>query len=373
VGIESAPPKWLEAENDAPKAENLLVFKNLLVDVTTGKTYPLTPKLWVQDAVDFEYDPLARCPRWKQFLQEIFPDDQASQDCIEEQLGYGMTNETRFEKGALWIGVKRSGKSTVAFIQRKLAGDRSCAALSFNDWTSGENSHQDIVGKKVGIFADVRFKPARVYGTSYDPGGIAHKSAELLLNIIGRDKISVGQKYRGRWVGQSTMKVIITSNEVPNLQDAGGVLQTRFIKLEFKNSFYGREDIQLRDELAAELPGIANRCLTAYRRLRARGKFIQPASGLELERRIEDRINPYAAFMHDCFVRDDACEGPTCAKFYSIFEDWCREHGRWDLLRNTPKNRLITYITALEEWSWVKSFHPHGKPRRYPGLRLVER
>jgi putative DNA primase/helicase len=94
------------------KAENLLVFRNWLVCVTTGKTYPLTPRLWIQDAVDFDYDPEARCPRWEKFLEEIFPGDQASQDCIEEQLGYGMTNETRFEKGALWIGVRRSGKST---------------------------------------------------------------------------------------------------------------------------------------------------------------------------------------------------------------------------------------------------------------------
>jgi putative DNA primase/helicase len=195
----------------------------------------------VQDAVDFAYDPQARCPRWERFLKEIFPDDLVSQDCIEEQLGYGMTNETRFEKGALWIGVRRSGKSTVAFIQRKLAGEQAYAALSFNYWTQNENSHDHIVGRKVGIFADVRFKPAKMYGTSYDPGGIDHKSAELLLNIIGRDAISIGQKYKGKWVGQSTMKLIITSNEVPNLQDASGVLPTGSSNLNLVIAFGGRK------------------------------------------------------------------------------------------------------------------------------------
>ena len=88
LGLEGAPPRWLDADaGSGPKAENLLVFRNWLVDATTGKTYPLTPKLWVQDAVDFAYDPQARCPRWERFLKEIFPDDQVSQDCIEEQLG----------------------------------------------------------------------------------------------------------------------------------------------------------------------------------------------------------------------------------------------------------------------------------------------
>ena len=75
------------------------------------------------------------------------------------------------------------------------------------------------------------------------------------------------------------MKVIITSDEVPNLQDAGGVLAWRFIKLEFKESFWGREDVNLRDQLEAELPGIANRCLAAYRRLRRRGQFLSPKVG----------------------------------------------------------------------------------------------
>jgi putative DNA primase/helicase len=372
LGLEGPPPRWLDAGSGA-KAENLLVFRNWLVDATTGETYPLTPKLWVQDGVDFEYDPQARCPRWERFKSEIFPNDEVSQDCIEEQLGYGMTNESRFEKGALWIGVKRSGKSTVAYIQRKLAGDQAYAALSFNYWTQNENSHEHIVGKKVGIFADVRFKPAKMYGTSYDPGGVDHKSAELLLNIIGRDSVSVGQKYKSKWVGQSTMKVIITSNEVPNLQDASGVLPSRFIKLDFGQSFWGKEDIRLRDELTTELPGIANRCLAAYRRLCERGKFIQPASGLELERKIEDRISPYAAFMHECVVKDDASEGPTCTGFYAAFKRWCEDNGRIDVLRSTPSQKLITYINRLDEWEWLKSWKPHGSPRRYGGIKLLPR
>jgi putative DNA primase/helicase len=371
VGLEGPVPMWLAAGGGVAAA-NLLVFKNWLVDATTGGTYPLTPKLWTQDAVDFDYDPEAVCPRWERFLEEIFPGDQASQDCIEEQLGYGMTNETRFEKGALWIGVKRSGKSTVMYIQRKLSGERSVAALSFNYWTENKNAHEEIVGKKVGIFADVRFKPARTYGANYDPGGIDHKSAELLLKITGRDAISVGQKYQGAWVGESTMKVIITSNEVPNLQDACGVLPSRFIKLEFKESFYGREDIRLRTHLTAELPGIANRALAAYRRLCARGKFIQPASGLALDAKIQDRINPYSAFMHEHFVRDNAAEGPTYGEFHSLFTEWCEENGRLDVLRSTPRTKLITHINALEEWRWVKMFHPHGERRRYPGLRRLD-
>jgi phage/plasmid-associated DNA primase len=146
---------------------------------------------------------------------------------------------------------------------------------------------------------DARFRQARMFGASYDPGGIGHAAAELFLNIIGCDTISFGRKYKSKWISQLPTKVLITSNEVPNLRDASGVQPTRFIKLEFKQSFYGHEDIELRNKLSSELPGIANRCLAALRRLNERGRFIQPTAGRALEQAIENLTNPFAAFMHD--------------------------------------------------------------------------
>lgn len=129
-----------------------------------------------------------------------------------------------------------------------------------------------------------------------------HQSAQLLLQIIGRDTIAIGRKFKEAWQGRLSVKVIITTNELPNLQDAGGVLASRFIMLDFKQSFFGREDVNLREKLEVELPGIANRCLAAYRRLRERGRLIQPKAGLSLVERVEAKVNPYAAFMRDSFV-----------------------------------------------------------------------
>jgi putative DNA primase/helicase len=363
------PPRWLDGRAKPP-AENLLVFQDWLVDVGTGEVTELTPHLWAHGGVDFGFDPQARCPRWERFLEEIFPCDPESQMTIEEQLGYGMTNDTRFEKGALWVGVKRSGKSTLAWVQERLAGVGSCVSLSFHDWMKTENSREHLVGRKVGIFADVRLKPAKSYGlTGYDPGGIDHQSAQLLLNIIGRDKVSLGRKFKGVWEGRLFLKPIITSNEVPNLQDAGGVLVSRFIMLDFQQSFYGREDVTLRDQLERELPGIANRCLAAYRRLCARGRFIQPDTGRKLVQKVEEKISAYVAFMNECFVEDGEGEGVLVGRFFETFQQWCRDNRRPDLIPTTTKSNLIQEINAIDRWSWLKSTKPHGEPRRYVGIK----
>jgi putative DNA primase/helicase len=137
--------------------------------------------------------------------------------------------------------------------------------------------------------------------------------------------------------------------------------------------FFGREDIKLRDQLETELPGIANRCLAAYRRLCARGRFIQPASGRVLIRKIEEKVSPFVAFMNDCFTEDAEGEGVLAGLFYGMFQQWCRDNRRHDLISTVTKSNLIQEVNKIDRWAWLKSSKPHGEPRRYLGLKALNR
>ena len=129
----------------------------------------------------------------------------------------------------------------------------------------------------------------------------------------------------------------------------------------------------MRDQLQAELPGIANRCLAAYRRLRARGRFIQPKSGLALAKKIEAKINPFAAFMADCFVEDPGGDGVLVGGFIERFRGWCRDNRRYDLIASTTKSNLIQEVNKVDQWKHLRAVKPHGEPRRYPGDHAEER
>jgi hypothetical protein len=192
-------PCWIKSEEYAPE---LLAFKNKLVNVRTGETLDPTPKLWITDALDFNYDPDAKCPRWEQFLEEAHSKDIEAQNCIEEQLGLGMTYDMHFEKIAAWGGKSRAGKSTVLHVQRGLCGKRAYAPMSLLDWMRSEKSRENLIGKKVLAFSDTRLKPPKKYGRSgYDPGGLDHASIQSLLKISGRDSESIGQLYKKAWEG----------------------------------------------------------------------------------------------------------------------------------------------------------------------------
>jgi D5 N terminal like len=117
LAIAFDPPCWV----DGRKADGIIVFRNGIVDIGSGKLTKLSSKLWVHGGLDFGYDSEAKCPGWDKFLAEVFPGDPESAGFIEEMFGLGMTDDVRFHKAALFIGEKgREGKGTLAFIQQKL-------------------------------------------------------------------------------------------------------------------------------------------------------------------------------------------------------------------------------------------------------------
>jgi putative DNA primase/helicase len=366
LGVECQPPMWLDPRKPATE---MIVFQNGIVNVLTGEMQPLSHRLWAHSALGFDWRPEAGCPAWRQFLENVFPGDTESAEFLEEWMGYCMTEETKFQKGAMLVGPKRSGKGTICHVLRQMVGDGSYVGLSFNTWAASENSRECLVGKRVGVFADVRFKPGRAYGQSFDPGGIGHVSSELLLNIIGEDTVTIGRKYKGPWHGQLRLKLMLISNEVPNLNDAGGVLPSRFVKLRFGVSFFGREDVNLRARLEGELSGIAARCVRAYQRLCERGKLIQPRSAEALEQAVLASSDPFAAMALECFAAD--AEGSVSKTIaYNRFEAWCRANGRIDMSRNTPANKFGAKLQALPGFEHISTWRPHGGPRSWSGLRL---
>ena len=92
---------------------------------------------------------------------------------------------------------------------------------------------------------------------------------------------------------------MILTNVLPSLSDGSGALAGRFLLLLLTKSFYGNEDLALTEKLVAELSGILNWAIAGYRRLRARGHFVQPESAAEALNDIEMLAAPVKAFIRD--------------------------------------------------------------------------
>ena len=92
----------------------------------------------------------------------------------------------------------------------------------------------------------------------------------------GEDTLTVNRKYRDQWTGKLPARLMLCSNELPHLGDASMAVAGRFVPLLLGRSFYGKEDLELEDELAAELPGILELGARRARRLAENGAFTRP-------------------------------------------------------------------------------------------------
>ena len=98
------------------------------------------------------------------------------------------------------------------------------------------------------------------------------------------------------------------------------------IVLQLRKTFYGREDTTLRKRLLTELPGILLWAIEGWRRLRERGRFVQPAASADLIDDLDELSSPIGQF-----VRERCVVGPgfreSISNLYRIWVDWCKEKG----------------------------------------------
>ena len=121
------PPAWIGGKAGPWPADELLVARNSIYHLpslaggTEPCSMPLTPRLFVQSALDFDLDPKAALPElWFQFLSQLWQEDMDAIDTLQEWFGYCLTADTRQQKMLLLIGPPRSGKGTISRVLRAL-------------------------------------------------------------------------------------------------------------------------------------------------------------------------------------------------------------------------------------------------------------
>lgn len=312
-------PAWLDEgeKGAAAAAANLVPLENGLLEVGTRHLLPHSPRFYGHHVLPVEYAPAAGDPRrWLSFLRELWGDDQESIDTLQEIFGYALLPDTSQQKAFLLVGPKRSGKGTIARVLTALLGPDNVCAPTLGD-LSKNFMLAPLIGKPLAIVSD-----ARLSGRA-DQAPIA----ERILQITGEDTVTLDRKFQDAWTGRLPTRFLILSNELPRLADASGALPSRFIVLELRKSFFGKEDTALTEKLLPELPAIFNWALEGLDRLRERGHFLQPTSANESIQEMEDLASPVAAFVREvCVV--GAGQSVFMEDLYSAWGNWCSSNGR---------------------------------------------
>ena len=316
------PPTWIGRAHNGWNPREVMSTRSGLVhlpSLVSGVDYflPPTPRFFTPIALDYAFDATSPRPEtWLQFLDQLWGDDSESIDALQEWFGLSLVADTSFQKILLVIGPKRSGKGTIARVQRQLVGPANVCGptlaslgTNFGLWP--------LVGKTLAVVSDARL------------GGRTDASVvvERLLSISGEDALTVDRKNLVPVTGKLETRIMILSNELPRLGDSSGALAGRMVVLQLRNSFYGKEDRGLFNKLIPELPGILNWAILGWQRLNERGYFVQPASADSLRGDLHDLTSPISEFL------SDHCElGPAFhvsrSDLYGAYVKWCDDAGR---------------------------------------------
>jgi putative DNA primase/helicase len=147
-----------------------------------------------------------------------------------------------------------------------------------------------------------------------------------MLSISGEDVVNVPRKFRDDWVGRLPTRFLILTNEVPRLEDASGALADRFVILKTRQSFLGKEDLDLRSRLIAELPGILNWAVAGYQRLQREKRFVEPSSSVAEKEMMRAVMSPTTSFIEERCEIGSSLQVPK-KDLYAAYGRWCAENG----------------------------------------------
>jgi putative DNA primase/helicase len=305
-------PSWLDGRSMMGTV--VIACRNGLLDVRTRTLSPHTPAFFNCGAVEFDFDPNAPEPKaWIGFTGSAWPTSPNSTLALEEMLGYFASGLTHLQKILMLVGDTRCGKGTIGRLTRKLLG-ASVVGTSFDD-LSGPFGLERLIGASVGIISDAHFVGKEVA-----------RAIERMLSISGEDQIMVNRKGRPHWIGTLRARLMVLANKLPRLHDASTAIVGRLIILPMLISWLGREDHGLDEKLAAELPGILNRCLDGLERVLANGKFTHVPEAEEYVRTMTHLASPVTAYVDECCVLDPMAEDEKAA-IYGDYAAWCRRRG----------------------------------------------
>jgi putative DNA primase/helicase len=309
-------PTWADMFSDDPRAAEVVSTANGLLHIPTRTLLPHTPRFFTHHSLPFSFvedAPPATC--WLDFLRQLWPDDDASIATLQEIMGYILGGDTRLQKIFLLVGPKRAGKGTIGRVLTGLLGGHNVAAPTLANLATNFGL-QPLINRPLALISDARL-------SSWGDGKVV---VERLLSISGEDSLTVDRKYRDPWTGKLPTRFVILTNELPRLSDASGALASRFIMLVLTKSFFGGENVRLTDQLLAEASAILNWALQGLDRLNARGRFVNPDSGLEAIQQLEDLSSPVLAFIRDsCVVGSYEVE---VEEVWRVWKAWCGSDNR---------------------------------------------
>ena len=296
------------------KNNHFINLKNGLFDLKEYKIVVHTPKFLSTVQLPILYNENAECPKFINFLHEIFEGDKERIKLIQQLFGYCLTSSTKAQKAFILQGSGANGKSVLLSILTALVGKENVSNLPI----SSLGSHfkvVDLLDKNVNIVSEGNFK-ATLF------------SSEAFKAIVAGDDCFAEHKYGDTFSLQPKCKIIIAVNRLPNIKDTSYGMERRLIVIPFHRIFRANEqDKFLTKKLKQELSGIFNFALEGLKELRKnKYNFVSSKECDKASREFFQHNNPIKEFV-ETQIYESPASHITNKELSKIYMLWLYKEG----------------------------------------------
>lgn len=300
-----------------------LNIHNGILNLDTGELLPHDQKYMLTKMFGASYRPEATAPRWRQFLEEVLPDE-ATRDFIQRMAGYSLLGKPNRRAMALLSGPPGTGKSKFVEALTKVFGEYGgTAAASLLRAKKGDNT------STLELHA---LRGKRFVATS-ESAEDAKLDEELIKRLSGQDSVTSRGHYEElqSWDPQAVMWMATNHNPRINPDDPAAWGRVKVI--EFDQRFEGStgEDPELLDKLLAEADGILNWLLEGLAKFREQG-VEAPQAVKDAGEKYRTENDTALQFMEIALDQEQIVltKGAEITKqmLYERYKAWCGENFR---------------------------------------------
>ena len=330
----------------------LVTAKNGTIDLHTGELRPSERSEYLTKQLGTTYNRNADCPRWKQFLSEVFDNDQELIRYVQTAIGYSLTGDTREQVLFLLLGNGRNGKSTfletIALLMGEYADTTSFA--TFDAGTKNEQSND------LAKLSGARFV------TIIEADEDRRLNEAKVKSVTGQDTITCRFLHREFFSYKPQFKIWLAMNHAPIIRGADEGIWRRIKRVPFKQNFKDREDKLLNVKLHSELPGILNWALDGLRRWQEEG-LIEPKAVTDATREYRAESDVIAEWI------EDFCE--IDSKYEMIVEVGYMVYRQWAEARNDKPMSNSAWSRRIQEMGYSREriFRNGKQVRAFKGIK----
>ncbi|MBF0252545.1 MAG: hypothetical protein HQL29_01895 [Candidatus Omnitrophica bacterium] len=317
---------------------------NGIYNLKQKKLLSHSPDCYSTVQLPIKYDPKAECPRWIQFLDEVFDGDRDRIDLLQQIYGYCLTRSNKHHVAFFFEGPGATGKSTAAEVLKMLVGDANVSAVSLEQLNNnhyvamlhGKQLNIVVETKANGKIDDARFKA-----------------------IVSGDPIQADNKFQPPFMFKPFCKMLYVTNNMPRVSDTSDGFYRRLVIIKFYKQFSEKErDRDLMEKLRKEKDGIFIWALEGLDKLEKKGHFVMP-------KQVIDEVDKYRKEnTHVINFVEDKCEtglkhSVTKDSLYEQYQVWSEKSGHKSLGKiNFGKQlqqiyRDIEGEKKAEGWYWI--------------------